>query len=286
MKKIKEIFKNNLKIVIAFILGIIISGTTVYAATILYNANQVGFDNSDTSLSSTDVQGALDELYTKANTWIDPNKEIVAMQNFNPSSIPSVGNSAVVYDSRDGNRYIVRRLADGKVWMTQNLRIINKTISSSDSNLPEGVSWTIPSSSLSNFSGADKNAAYLNTNFGGYYSFYTATAGWGTSSVSSGTSPRDICPKGWRLPIGGSSGEFVKLYNKYPSSALMRKDPGFVLSGNIRINVFGNSSNGYYWSSTVTTADIASSYYISSSSVLLDGGYKDSSGFSVRCIAK
>ena len=67
MKKIKEIFKNNLKIVIAFILGIIISGTTVYAATILYNANQVGFDNSNTSLQSTDVQGALDELYTRAN---------------------------------------------------------------------------------------------------------------------------------------------------------------------------------------------------------------------------
>lgn len=67
MKKIKEIFKNNLKIVIAFILGIIISGTTVYAATIIYNANQVGFNNSNTSLSSTDVQGALDELYTRAS---------------------------------------------------------------------------------------------------------------------------------------------------------------------------------------------------------------------------
>ena len=66
MKKLKSFIKSNIKTVVAFILGLIISGTSVYAATILYNANQVGYDNTSSGLTSTDVQGALDELYTKA----------------------------------------------------------------------------------------------------------------------------------------------------------------------------------------------------------------------------
>ena len=72
MKKIKSFIKNNVILIVGFIVGIIISGTSVYAATILLNANQVGYNNTNTDLTSTDVQGALNELYTKANTWINP----------------------------------------------------------------------------------------------------------------------------------------------------------------------------------------------------------------------
>lgn len=72
MKKMKKLLLGNIKTVVAFILGIIISGTTVYAATILFNANQVGYDNTSSGMSATNVQEALDELYTKANTYINP----------------------------------------------------------------------------------------------------------------------------------------------------------------------------------------------------------------------
>ncbi len=58
---------SNIKIAAAFLVITTLSGGAVYAAPILFNADQVGFDNTGTSLSSTDVQGALDELYTKAN---------------------------------------------------------------------------------------------------------------------------------------------------------------------------------------------------------------------------
>ncbi len=66
--KIKLFFRKNLKLFI----GIIISGTTVYAATIIFNSNQVAYDNTRSEMSVTNVQDALDELYTKANTLIDP----------------------------------------------------------------------------------------------------------------------------------------------------------------------------------------------------------------------
>ena len=82
MKKVKKFLLGNIKTVVAFILGIIISGTGVYAATIIYNSNQVGYDNTSSGMSATNVQDALDELYTKANTWINPNNNFGTPQYY------------------------------------------------------------------------------------------------------------------------------------------------------------------------------------------------------------
>ena len=70
MKKVKKVLLGNTKAVIAFVLGILISGVTVYAATSI-SSSQVTY----TGNSQTTVQGALDTLYTKANNMvpIDPN---------------------------------------------------------------------------------------------------------------------------------------------------------------------------------------------------------------------
>ena len=72
MEKIGKFIKSNIKLVIGIIIGSVISGTTVYAATILFASNQVSYDNTTSGMNATNVQDALDELYTKANTWIDP----------------------------------------------------------------------------------------------------------------------------------------------------------------------------------------------------------------------
>ena len=85
MKKIVNKLKQNAKIITAFVLGAILTGGTVYAATVL-PSSQVGYNNSTSGLAATDVQGALDELNTKASTWINPlenykmnkNKNIIA----------------------------------------------------------------------------------------------------------------------------------------------------------------------------------------------------------------
>ncbi len=72
MRRLSKFIKSNTRLMVGIVIGATVSGSAVYAATILFNADQVGFDNTGSSLSSTNVQGALDELYTKANTWIDP----------------------------------------------------------------------------------------------------------------------------------------------------------------------------------------------------------------------
>ncbi len=73
MKKIKELLKKNIKLVIGFIIGGIVFGTLgVYAATTLLSQS-VYYNNSTSGASSTNVQGALDELYTRASKWLNPN---------------------------------------------------------------------------------------------------------------------------------------------------------------------------------------------------------------------
>ena len=68
MKKIKKFIKSNIKVVIAFILGISIAGSIgVYAATVIASSN-VEYSNTTSGLTATTVQGAIDEIYEKSKT--------------------------------------------------------------------------------------------------------------------------------------------------------------------------------------------------------------------------
>ena len=49
----------------------LITSTTTYAVTTLYDAIEVEYDNRNSGTAKTDVQGALDELYTLANEQFD-----------------------------------------------------------------------------------------------------------------------------------------------------------------------------------------------------------------------
>lgn len=189
-------------------------------------------------------------------------------------------------DSRDNNTYRIRKLADGNCWMTENLRIIGKTLDSSTSDISSG-SFTVPSTSLSEFSGYNKNNAYLNSH-GGYYSFYTATVGWGTTSVTSGNASNSICAKNWRLPTGDPAGEFQTLYSYYPSAASLRSAPvdmdfnGNVYNGNFREYELGT----FYWSSTASR-DITA-YFINIWNQTVNASWSNQKdlGLSIRCVAR
>ena len=66
----KKFIKNNIKVIIAFILGLIISSGGVYAATIIFASDEVGYDNTNTNLQINNVavdnvQDAIDAIYTK-----------------------------------------------------------------------------------------------------------------------------------------------------------------------------------------------------------------------------
>ena len=196
-----------------------------------------------------------------------------------PNYVPTV----TLTDTRDNNTYTISKLADGKCWMTQNLRIADKTITPADSDVTSN--YTIPASSINGFNAYDTSNAYVD-NYGGFYTWYTATAGTGTQSMSSGNTSASICPKGWRLPTGGNNGEFQTLYNNYPSISALRSNLlNFNLSGLANNSLrYYQGSNGYYWSSTVYSGNEAY-YLLDPPNVGLENNGSKYIGLSVRCIA-
>ena len=64
MQKISKFIKNNFKgIITGTIIGILLCVTIGVMATTYFPSNDVTYDNKESGLSSTDVQGAIDELY-------------------------------------------------------------------------------------------------------------------------------------------------------------------------------------------------------------------------------
>ena len=211
----------------------------------------------------------------------------------------------VVDDRTDGatntkHSYTIKKLADGKCWMTENLALVGPfTPSSDDSDVKSTSEFALTGSDTSswcttNSSDCDDKSMVINTGatYGVLYNWYAATAGTGTYSTDGANAPSSICPKGWRLPTGGSSGEFRYLYDTagYNSSSLIQKStggPAFVLSGYRNGgSTFGQGDFGHYWSSTARSASIAYRLNLDSSNVTPAGSNNKYYGFSVRCIAQ
>ena len=214
------------------------------------------------------------------------------MQNFNPVYCAQMKEHETIEleDVRDGNKYDVRKLKDNQCWMVENLRISDKTLTEEDSDVSEP--FTLPKSSINGFNSATAVNVYVESDYyGGFYTWFTATAGEGKNNVSENVN-YSICPKGWRLPTGGTGGEFEKLANLYGDTGataaealLSSKGPNFILAGCYLNNALANRG-GWYWSSTI----IDGSTYrlgLNDSAVfplysLVNSGFGDS----VRCVVR
>ena len=246
-----------------------------------------GWSNGTNTFDGTETAADINPSSAPSLTMTAQWEQVLPMQSFSCSTLANVGDSVKLRDTRDNNIYTVKKLADGKCWMTENLRIANKTITSADSNVTSD--FTIPASSVSGFVDQNTNNAYVDSTYGGYYTYYTATAGTGGTSLATdgANAPSSICPKGWRLPTGGSSGEFQTLYNNYNSKALMMDVPNFTLSGYVYDGSVGNQGlDGNFWSSTVYGADRAYLLSLHSSDVNPVDRPRKLIGFSVRCVAE
>ncbi|MBR3414857.1 InlB B-repeat-containing protein [Candidatus Saccharibacteria bacterium] len=234
------------------------------------------------------------------------------MQNFDSSSLPNVGDSTTLVDTRDGTEYVVKRLPDQKVWMVENLKLSNYNLTSSDSNVSSS-GFNMLTSNVAQSTGTwctdwnstcyNKISVYPRTDSNGnLYNWYTATAGTSGSSY-------DICPKGWRLPTGGSSGEFAALdkawggtgayrnnantYSTFTGAYTSGNNGGFTpLPGYINGSLRSVGSSGYWWSSTANGSGVAHylNLYSSNSNVDPDSYFYSNCagyhGYSVRCVAK
>lgn len=153
-------------------------------------------------------------------------------------------------DSRDGKSYLVSKLADGNIWMTQNLDhnlVTDGSViyDSTTTDLPANTTW-VPSAATRSASDTtwnntttapesyDPGDKYVvsnsstpsdtgdaNWHLGNYYNWLAAAATNNASSYTANyVSDRSICPAGWTLPRGitennPSSGSFQYLLNQF-----------------------------------------------------------------------
>ena len=167
---------------------------------------------------------------------------------------------------------------------SQNYYSIPMTVSS-------GNGWDKDTTVTSYGSGSGK--------IGVYYNFCAASAGsycYGNGTdygTSSGNATEDICPAGWRMPTGGSSGEYQALYANYnttqdaTNTASLQYNLSTPLSGIFyRGSASHQGSDGRFWASTRFDDDDMDHLYVDSSLVYPRTTNTRYFGFSVRCLLR
>jgi uncharacterized protein (TIGR02145 family) len=238
-------------------------------------------------------------------------------------------------DSRDNHHYLVKKMADNKCWMLTNLAYggseagteftsgagssnTGTTISASSTywdrtNPPYNnqKQWVNPTTST--VGGAKCATAYrtsssaLNYTECGYLYNWCAALGTASANCNTSTSGTNItnagvslCPTGWRLPTGGSTGEFAMLNGMMngdggASTATDSTHAANWLSSGVWRGVYSghfnpgaglsNQGAGYYWSATAGSSTYAYDLYFSPSTIRLDYTPGKYVGFAVRCVA-
>ncbi len=216
-------------------------------------------------------------------------ESVAKMQEFSCSDLPNVGDTTVLMDVRNGKNYRVGRLADNQCWMLNELGIGDGArISSDDSDLPEGETFTVGSYTV---------------NTVGWYTYGTATAGWGRVNenyAAGANSPKSICPKGWRLPTGGPNSDFSWLMETYNTidaleaqpfnlnignSYAMNGDSGSVQDGGI-VGLLSSTAYSLYNNNKRYYMFYVTSYPSKLGGSITNNYTTSSYGYNVRCIAR
>ncbi len=236
-------------------------------------------------------------------------------------------------DTRDGKYYLVSKLADGNCWMSQNLELMldsSTALTNATTDLNTRTSWTPENSTLTGVptsntwpasnanvstatysyypiasdryyqGGTSKSSAptasgtsYDWEKTGIYYNWYSATAGSGTYTMTSGNASDSICPKGWMLPLGTTDNKsfYYLLATKYSASTtnIISSPLNFLRAGFFHLNngdMEYQGSRGHIWSSTAYSQDSVYYLYFSSASVLPRDYSLKGYGFNIRCVAR
>ena len=244
------------------------------------------------------------------NTTISATASYVSTEMQNIASSNCTTTASQARDTRDNHVYTIQRLADGKCWMMENLDLgrteLTTDLTSSNTNLTNTVTaatfngWKKTSGSSTYTAGEFIPVEGLDstskTPYGTLYNYCAASAGTICSAEEENNddATSDICPAGWRLPTGGSSGEFKALYNltDYNTVAKMRAliasgGAAFALAGSFSNSIpTSQGSKGYYWSSTRYNGSDMHYLYLNTSYAYPAVNYYRYYGYAARCIMK
>jgi uncharacterized protein (TIGR02145 family) len=268
-----------------------------------------------TLTSFTDATGA-PGIMGKSSTAPSVTVDFTA---FDPDPSAATGTVWYLTDTRESNNiqtYKVKKMQDGRIWMVQDLKFGDRC----NKDAFAGSSSNQTNSKLTSISGyiygdcMNKWNASSTPNARGYLYDWAATIqkadayyGSGSNVGCSGTvtgivSPapgacQGICPKGWHVPTGNTTGEFYALHNVSGRGCSTGSDKcwnassdwegvlgGYCGSGG---GLTSQGSSAHYWTSTHADKNFA--YRLNFSNTGVYPGTNNSSnyknlGFTVRCV--
>ena len=254
--------------------------------------------------------------------------DISTMQEMRPGICYNmkIGDTATLTDTRDNSTYTIVKLSDGKCWMTENLKLDLTEAGIATAAESDNLSADFPEialTSVDKFTNDNttaqiaKNPTIINNSapgdgkgyqseYGYYYSWCAATGGTceGVSTDGNDASG-SICPKGWKLPEGGTGttndfaimGGITSSVSKDTNYWNSAKNPSFsgntltvngstwIAAGAVSTNgLYTPGSYGLYWSSSASSSAFA--YAFSFHSGGFSPAYTDYKylGRTVRCV--
>lgn len=278
-----------------------------------YNLQTFASSNRCSTMSEGDLIALQDSrdsnVYTVAkladgNCWMTENLKLDPSDSNTSITASNTNNPTNTFIDTDITLSNITDKTGKKAYTNNYFRTCTDTNSTNGPTCMDQISF-----GLGNLTGTSSNYSSSNQTtrwyaYGIMYNWYTATAGNGTYSKSSGVTDGDICPAGWHLPYGGSGtgtkggntdGGFYYLGSRLgatssnaTSSNIWRSYPNnFVYSGYyLGTSAYSRGSDGYYWSSTATNNTYGYSLGFRSSAVFpgtdIDNKYY---GQAVRCLA-
>lgn len=236
-----------------------------------------------------------------------------------------------IWDNRDEQPYAIKRLGDGNCWIIENLNLgavsISKDLDSTNTNITGTITSTefnsdssvatdnwkvlpdasyasathstalkpryiqITSSNSQTGSDTDPTAG---TKYGVLYNYCAASGETICIANNTANATEDICPTGWRLPTGGSGGEFATLYSQsaYNSYANMRKSianggPAFAFAGTFSASgMYYQNQRGHFWSSNRSSNTNMYALYFANGTIQTSGSLARTNLYSMRCLLK
>ena len=259
------------------------------------------------SLTATDTSNpSISLVQTPTTTAQSASSPIQTVTKANCSTTRTM-----VRDARDNSTYWIQKLADGNCWMLTNLAYAGGGTNTYGDVMSTGTIikaanntwWSYTQAAFYDVTGAnpttEPTAPSTSTNgtgqYGYLYNWCAAMGGQNTAACANATTPApvpntNICPDGWRLPTGGSGGEFTALNNAINSGSTS-SDAGLLSNGLFqRSGIWGGAfseqtGRGLYWSSTTSVASDSYRFNFYSTYVGPAGSGKYYS-FAIRCIAQ
>ena len=228
-------------------------------------------------------------------------------------------------DNRDEQSYYIAKLADGNIWFLDNLRLdltnstVQTNLTSATTNATDtslncltgrttgcsspyttaAVSESIVNGGIIVAYNSTTYKDYVDSNalnnwgngshkYGVLYNYCAASAG--STCDTTDNASEDICPAGWRMPTGNSTGEWGVLKttinnNTASNSASIQAVLSLPLSGYYSRNESADyqGSRGYWWSST-RYGSSRYVFYATATGTYATLRYEPSYGLSMRCL--